>query len=81
METIRIKALAGCIFISAACFIAYSPAIKGDFIWDDDNYVTANPLITAPDGLWRIWFSTDATSQYFPLVYTTFRLEHKLWEI
>ena len=79
METIRIKALAGCIFISAACFIAYSPAIKGDFIWDDDNYVTANPLITAPDGLWRIWFSTDATSQYFPLVYTTFRLEHKLW--
>ena len=79
METTRIKALAGCIFISAACFIAYSPAIKGDFIWDDDNYVTANPLITAPDGLWRIWFSTDATSQYFPLVYTTFRLEHKLW--
>lgn len=59
--------------------LAYQPAWDAGFIWDDDDYVTNNPLLTAPDGLMRIWFSTDSPSQYFPLVYTTFRLEHALW--
>jgi protein O-mannosyl-transferase len=58
---------------------AYQPAWNAGFIWDDDDYVTHNPLLTAEDGLRRIWFSTDSPSQYFPLVYTTFRLEHALW--
>jgi tetratricopeptide (TPR) repeat protein len=73
------KLLLGCVIIAAGCFIAYSPAIKGDFIWDDDIYVTKNPLLPASDGLWRIWFSTDAPSQYFPLTYTTFWFEYRLW--
>lgn len=58
---------------------SYLPAIRGGFVWDDDVYLTANPLITAADGLFRIWFSLDSPSQYFPLVYSTFRLEHALW--
>ena len=41
--------------------------------------VTANPLLTAPDGLRRIWFSLDAPSQYFPLTYTSFYLERAIW--
>ena len=57
----------------------YQPAWNGGFIWDDDDYVTNNELLTAPDGLQRIWFSLDSPSQYFPLVYTTFRIEHALW--
>jgi tetratricopeptide (TPR) repeat protein len=60
-------------------FLAYLPALRGGFIWDDDMYVTNNPLLTAPDGLSRIWFSTDSPSQYFPLTYTVFRIEHSLW--
>jgi tetratricopeptide (TPR) repeat protein len=60
-------------------FLAYLPALHGGFIWDDNIYVTNNPLLTAPDGLRRIWFSTDSPSQYFPLTYTVFRLEHSLW--
>lgn len=67
-------------FLIAIVLVAYLPAMKAGFIWDDDAYVTANPLITAPDGLGRIWFSTDHPSQYFPMVYTVFRLEHKLWQ-
>src|SRR5215469_2137324 len=60
--------------------VAYlSAALHGGFVWDDDKYVTANRLLTAPDGLRRIWFSFDSPSQYFPLVYTTFRVEHALW--
>src|SRR4030042_258093 len=63
-----------------ACLIAYTPAMRAGYIWDDDAYVTENPLITAKDGLKQIWFSFNQPSQYFPLTYTVFRLEHKLWE-
>jgi tetratricopeptide (TPR) repeat protein len=67
------------LLIATATIFAYRPAWNGGFIWDDDAYVTNNELLTAPDGLRRIWFSFDAPSQYFPLVYTTFRFEHALW--
>jgi len=59
--------------------VAYIPAMLGGFVWDDDKYVTENPLLTAPDGLKQIWFSLNSPSQYFPLVYTTFRMEHAIW--
>lgn len=65
--------------ILAMLLVSYLPAIRGGYVWDDDVYLTANPLITASDGLSRIWFSLDSPSQYFPLVYTTFRLEHAVW--
>jgi tetratricopeptide (TPR) repeat protein len=65
--------------LAAVTIFVYQPAWNGGFIWDDDQYVTKNPLLTAPDGLWRIWFSLDAPSQYFPLTYTMFRIEHALW--
>jgi len=68
-----------CLLLVAATILAYQPASSAGFIWDDDAYVTRNSLLTAPDGLQRIWFSLDSPSQYFPLVYTTFRLEHALW--
>jgi len=58
---------------------AYSPVWRAGFIWDDDIYVTENPLLTAPDGLRRIWFSLESPSQYFPLTYTTFYLERLCW--
>jgi len=59
--------------------MAYLPAFHAGFVWDDDKYVTDNPLLTAPDGLWRIWFSQDSPSQYFPLTYTVFRIEYYFW--
>ena len=62
-----------------AIVLAYLPVWRAGFIWDDDIYVTENPLLTAPDGLRRIWFSLDSPSQYFPLTYTTFYLERALW--
>jgi tetratricopeptide (TPR) repeat protein len=65
--------------IAALVFAAYVPAMRSGFVWDDDFYVTNNPLLTEPDGLSRIWFSTASPSQYFPLTYTTFRWERRLW--
>jgi len=59
-------------------FAAYSSAIRGGFILDDDYYVTQNPLLTAPHGLWQIW-NTTKSPQYYPLVFTTFWVEQRLW--
>ena len=67
------------VFLLAATIVAYQQVWHAGYIWDDDKYVTANPLLTAADGLKRIWFSLDSPSQYFPLVYTSFRFEHALW--
>ena len=68
------------LLLVARChLLAYLPVWHGGFIWDDDVYVTNNPLLTAPDGLRRIWFSLDSPSQYFPLTYTVFRIERSLW--
>ncbi|HXV36723.1 MAG TPA: tetratricopeptide repeat protein [Myxococcota bacterium] len=71
-------ALLGALLV-ALVIAAYAPALRAGFIWDDDDYVTENPLLHVPDGFQRIWLSMDAPSQYFPLVYTAFRLEYKLW--
>lgn len=69
------------LLLVAVTVFAYSPAWRAGFIWDDDRYVTNNPLLSAPDGLWRIWFSPDAPSQYFPLSYTLLRFGHLLWDL
>src|SRR5881394_4632866 len=75
----RSRAFIFALVLAAATIFAYRPAWNGGFLWDDDVYITNNELLTAPDGLRRIWFSLDSPSQYFPLVYTTFRVEHALW--
>ena len=69
----------GAVLIIVLTVIAYLPALRCGFIWDDDYYVTNNPLLTETDGLRRIWFSMHHQSQYFPLVYTTLRFEYALW--
>jgi tetratricopeptide (TPR) repeat protein len=69
----------GCGLIVVLTIAAYLPTLRCGFIWEDAEYVTQNQLLTAPDGLKRIWFSTHNQSQYFPLVYTTLRFERKLW--
>ncbi len=68
----------GCLLV-VSIVLVYRGAWHGGFVWDDDYYVTANPLLTAPDGLKRIWFSLDAPSQYFPLTYTVFRFARHWW--
>jgi tetratricopeptide (TPR) repeat protein len=75
----RLRVVIFALALAAVTIFAYRPAWNGGFLWDDDVYITNNGLLTAPDGLRRIWFSLDSPSQYFPLVYTTFRIEHAVW--
>ena len=47
-----------------------------------DRVFTQESVIRDPSGLWRIWFSPgDIKNEghYWPIVYTSFWLEHKLW--
>jgi tetratricopeptide (TPR) repeat protein len=75
----RGRALIFAVVLAAVTILAYRPAWHGGFLWDDDAYLINNELLTAPDGWQRIWFSLDSPSQYFPLTYSTFRIEHALW--
>ncbi|MCG3129057.1 MAG: hypothetical protein CHACPFDD_03966 [Phycisphaerae bacterium] len=70
--------LLGAAAIVLATLVAYAPLHRAGFIWDDDAYLTENHLVQRTDGLARIWFTTE-TPQYYPLTFTTFWLEHKLW--
>jgi len=65
--------------IVVAVVLAYVPALQGDYIWDDPKYVSENPVLLDPGGLTRIWTELGATVQYYPLVFTTFWLEYRLW--
>jgi len=58
--------------------VAYLPAIRGGFIWDDNAHVTKPELQSLP-GLWRIWFEVGTTQQYYPVLHSAFWLEHRLW--
>jgi len=64
--------------IVSLCCIIYLPSLKNGFIWDDDTYIYRNPLLQNVDGLKDIWF-TRRTHQYYPVVFTTFWVEHKIW--
>ena len=57
---------------------AYIPAMRADFCWDDDVFLTANPLIHAKDGLRRFWFTTEH-ADYFPLTSSMLWIEWRLW--
>lgn len=59
--------------------VAYLPALRAGYIWDDDQYLTSNALLSSWGGLLRIWSEPRATPQYYPLVFTTFWLEHRIW--
>ena len=61
--------------------VSYFPALQGGFVWDDVIFAEA-PVIHSPGGLRSIWFAPaeiENENHYWPLVYSTFWLEHKLW--
>ena len=64
--------------IFAGVFVAYAPALRAGFIWDDDAHVTA-PALRSLHGLWLIWSAPGVTQQYYPLLHSAFWLEHRLW--
>ncbi len=66
------------LFIFILAIIVYSPAMQAGFIWDDDQLLTANPVMQDPWGLLKLWFA-PSTADYFPLTSSTLWLEYRLW--
>jgi tetratricopeptide (TPR) repeat protein len=61
-------------------FAAYVPALRAGYIhWDDPEYVVHNPDLRDAEGLAGIWTSPGTPRQYYPLVFTSFWVEHHLW--
>ena len=61
----------------------YLPAFSAGFVWDDEVFTDA-AAVREWSGLWKIWFAFSPRAipnegHYWPLVHTTFWLEHKLW--
>ena len=74
------KAL-GILVLCLLATVAYFPATNAGFLWDDVIFTDSAP-IRAPFGIWPIWFVRDAIEReghYWPVLYSTFWLEHKLW--
>ncbi|HMD53361.1 MAG TPA: hypothetical protein VKJ65_02285, partial [Phycisphaerae bacterium] len=65
--------------LAALCLAAYWPLLQAGYIWDDNVWLTDNPLVQHWNGLWYIWFAPLTSTQYYPLVYTAFLLQFKLW--
>lgn len=69
---VAVSALALC------CIAAFVPVFGAGYIWDDDLFLTQNPLIHAPDGLYKFWCTTQPPD-YFPLTSSLLWLEWRLW--
>ena len=77
--------IAAAFAIVLAVIVSYWPAFSGDFLWDDNDYwintQATHPttrLIHADDGLFRIWFGTEA-ADYWPLTNSVFWVQWRLW--
>lgn len=66
------------IFVVSAAILLYLPALSGQFIWDDAVYVTESQLVHAADGLYRMWFTTEAVD-YWPVTNSLYWLQWHLW--
>jgi hypothetical protein len=66
------------VLILLATVVSYWPALNGGFVWDDDAYVP-KPAMQSIDGLRRIWLEPGATLQYYPLLYSSFWIQHRVW--
>ncbi len=78
-RTVSVKVILAAIVLLTA--LSFSPALTGDYLWDDDEAVRDNVLLHSPQGLRAIWTRPDLIPQqhYWPLVYTTFWIEYQLW--
>src|SRR5881227_3650644 len=75
------RVVPGGLALVAIVVLAYLPALRAGWIWDDDYYVTNNQTLESARGLRRIWFEIGAVPQYYPLVHTTFWTERRIWDM
>ncbi len=75
------KAPIACLTFFLLTLIVYFPAFQAGFIIDDSGHFLDDPLMTASDGLYRIWFDPGQGSiwNYWPVSRTILLAERNLW--
>ncbi len=68
---------ASVLLLSVATVLVYLPAIHAGYVWDDDLHLLNNPVLK-PGGLSAIWLPGTYIN-YWPLTFSTYWLEDKLW--
>ena len=66
------------LLIFGLVLFCYWPALRGAILWDDPAHVP-RPDLQSWQGLGRIWTDIRATQQYYPVLFTAFWVEHRLW--
>ena len=66
------------IVLAVVTLLVYQPAWNGRPLWDDDQHLI-QPELQSISGLGPIWLKPGATQQYYPLTYTVFWVENRLW--
>src|SRR3569623_1293995 len=72
--------LLGVLLVVAAVAVEW-PAVHGEYQWDDDLHVWANPNLRDFAGLVRTWTNPRSNHQYYPLAFTVFWLERAAWGV
>jgi tetratricopeptide (TPR) repeat protein len=70
--------LQGLLIIALGLWI-FSPVLRGDWLWDDDKFITHNDLIHDPAGFWKVWVSPDGLGNYDPLTSAVRWLQWQSW--
>jgi len=73
------RALVGAAAIALLTLLAYIPALRAGYAWDDPDHVPQAPFQRTGTFLKWIWFKPGATPQYYPLTHTTFWIESHIW--
>ena len=73
----RMPSVARAAFLLAVVTVVYLPALTGGLLMDDE-LLTRHPVIVGPNGLYRIWLTTEP-QDYWPFTNTMFWIEWRLW--
>ena len=82
------QTLAAAMLVAGPCLMFVPLLMYGGFVLDDIWYVRGNPQLLDWEGLKAIWSWDKSTRlrntagieyQYWPLTYTSYWLDHKLW--
>lgn len=77
------RSVTGALALLTLGFVAYLPALRGEYIWDD-TAVWDNYLLEDLTGLWKLWTDPSLETNpyeehYWPVTYTSFWIEARLW--
>lgn len=57
----------------------YEPVLHGGWLWDDNFYLTQNPLIGDPSRWWKAWCLPGSFIEYYPVTETVRWMQWHLW--